>query len=569
MQITLTPRSALFTRAALVSIILGSCLLTASTWSVFSHTWDEPEHLAAGLELLDRGHYDYDTQHPPIARVCIALGPYLAGARSFGTPPPDGVPEGIHVLYDTGHYSLYLTLARLGVLPFLALLLFATWLWARPIASSDAAALLVVILLASAPPILGHAGLATLDVPAAATTLLALYWLQRWLVQGGSLNAILLGVCAGLAIGTKLSALPFLGLSAATLALARVALKLNDDHRQPLPAGPASGIHPRLSGLGMGTIALGASIIVAYGWHSAAWVPLPRRFDWTMPYLFHGVGLGQAALHWARGVRLPAALWDLTEAIARLKTHNDAGHYSFLLGQERSSGWWYFYLVALGVKTPLPLLVTGTAGLAVMANDGWRARDSWRTAPAVIFITILTFASLYSHINIGIRHVLVLYPFLALGAAYALARMWNGLSTCPHRIGADLGKILLTALVMWQVGTLWRVWPDYLAYFNPSVAHPERVLVDSDLDWGQDLRRLERRLSQLEVPQFSFAYLGTADLAREPLPPVHDLPPMHTTRGWVAVTALAREHDENGYAWLDRYRPLERIGKTIDLYYIP
>jgi hypothetical protein len=46
-----------------------------------SHTWDEPEHLAAGLELLDRGRYDYDTQHPPIARVLVALGPYLAGAR--------------------------------------------------------------------------------------------------------------------------------------------------------------------------------------------------------------------------------------------------------------------------------------------------------------------------------------------------------------------------------------------------------------------------------------------------------------------------------------------------------
>jgi hypothetical protein len=565
MQVTVPPRSAPFIRAALALIVVGSCLLTASTWTVFSHTWDEPEHLAAGLELLDRGHYDYDTQHPPIARVFIALGPYLAGARSFGTPPPDGVPEGIHVLYDTGHYRLYLTLARLGVLPFLALLLTSVWLWARRIACSDVEALLAVILLASVPPILGHAGLATLDVAAAATTLLAVYWLQRWLVHGDALSAMLLGLSAGVAMGTKLSALPFLGLSALALAGVRVALKLNDGTGQ---SATAAAINRRLLGVVLSAIMLGLSVIVAYGRRSAELVPLPHRFDWVPSYLLHGVGLGHRALGWAHGMYLPAALWDLAEGIARLKTHNDGGHFSFLLGQERASGWWYFYLVALGVKTPLPLLVTGPAGLGVMARDGWCARDPWRIAPAVLFITILVFASAYSHINIGVRHVLVLYPFLALGGAYVLARMWNWLLGCRHRAGVVLGKALLTALVAWQVGTLWRVWPDYLPFFNPWVTHPERVLVDSDLDWGQDLWRLERRLAQLRVPRLSLAYIGTADLSREPLPPLQLLPPMRRVTGWVAITALAREHDK-GYAWLDGYPPLERIGKTIDLYYIP
>jgi len=56
----------------------------------------------------------YDTEHPPIVRALMALGPYLAGARSFGTPPPDGVQEGVDILYTGGHYDLYLTLARLG-----------------------------------------------------------------------------------------------------------------------------------------------------------------------------------------------------------------------------------------------------------------------------------------------------------------------------------------------------------------------------------------------------------------------------------------------------------------------
>ena len=83
-------------------LILAACLLAASTWRTYSNTWDEPEHLAAGIELLDKGRYEYDTEHPPIVRAFMALGPYLAGARSFGTPPPDGVQEGVDILYRAG-----------------------------------------------------------------------------------------------------------------------------------------------------------------------------------------------------------------------------------------------------------------------------------------------------------------------------------------------------------------------------------------------------------------------------------------------------------------------------------
>src|SRR5207237_105819 len=134
-------------------------------------------------ELLDRGQYEYDTELPPLGRVLLALGPYLAGARSFGTPPPNGTQEGVAILYSGGHYWRYLTLARLGTLPFLALLLLATWLWARRLFASQGAALLSVLLLASVPAVLGHAALASLDVAAAATCLLALYALQLWLVS--------------------------------------------------------------------------------------------------------------------------------------------------------------------------------------------------------------------------------------------------------------------------------------------------------------------------------------------------------------------------------------------------
>lgn len=73
----------------------------------------------------------------------------------------------------------------------------------------------------------------------------------------------------------------------------------------------------------------------------------------------------------------------------------------------------------------------------------------------------------------------------------------------------------------------------------------------------------------MKIPHLSLAYLGTADLSREPLPPTAALPPWQRATGWVAITALAREHEDTGYSWLAAYKPVRRVGKTIDLYYIP
>jgi hypothetical protein len=266
---------------------------------------------------------------------------------------------------------------------------------------------------------------------------------------------------------------------------------------------------------------------------------------------------------------LPRELKDLVNGIVAVKAHNDSGHLSYLLGQVRLTGWWYFYLVALAVKTPIPLLAAGPVGLAWLARDGWRSRTSWALAPAVLVGLMLTFASAFSRINIGTRHVLVLYPFFAVGAAYVTVRTWRSLAAWRRRRLAVVPVAVLLALLLWQLSTLWTAYPDYLTYFNEAVPHPQRVLVDSDLDWGQDLRRLELRAAQLGIPHLSLAYRGTADLTREPLPPFVSLAPRQPTTGWVAISELARTRDPAGYAWLDVYRPVERIGTSIDLYYIP
>jgi 4-amino-4-deoxy-L-arabinose transferase-like glycosyltransferase len=556
-------------RGALVLIILTACLLAAGSWRIYSNTWDEPEHLAAGLELLDRGHYEYDTEHPPLARILLALGPYLAGAHSFGTPPPDGTQEGKDILYTGGHYERFLLLARAGTLPFLVLLLLATWLWARRLFSSAGTGLLAVLLLVSVPPILGHAALATLDVAAAATTLLALYALERWLTSARAADAALFGLTAGVAVATKFSAVPFIGVSLVALGLAQGLMSSRAPAGATLSAPTRAALGARVGGLLLAALAALAPLLAVYMPRHADAAMVQTRFDWAVHYLLTRHGYAHALGVTLSHLWLPREAKDLLNGIIAVKAHNDSGHRSYLLGQVSLNGWWYFYLVTLAVKTPLPLLATGPLGLAWLARTGWRERNGWALAPAVLTLAILTFASAFSRINIGVRHVLVLYPFLALGAAYLIWRTWQLLAAVRERRTQMAARVVLLSLVLWQLSTLWRAYPDYLPYFNEAVRHPERVLVDSDLDWGQDLKRLEVRAQGLGIAQLHLAYLGSADLAREPLPPVQMLTPGQPVTGWVAISALARTRNPNDYAWLAGYRPLERIGKSIDLYYIP
>jgi hypothetical protein len=448
-----------------------------------------------------------------------------------------------------------------------------------------------VLLLASVPPVLGHAALATLDVAAAGTVLLALYALQCWLDSARWRDAVFFGVTAGVAVGSKFSAVPFLGLGFVVLAGAQWAVRRWDGGGALEPAvGAAQGavVHAgaarvaaagrpvlawsargRLIGFALIVVMTMVPLAIAYGVRSPGVAIVAHKFEWAVVFLQHERGLSHDAGVLLEHLWLPSWVKGLLEGIIAIKAHNDTGHLSYLLGQRGLTGWWYFYLVTLPAKTPIPLLLCGPIGMVVLAREGWQARDAWRLAPLLSFLTILIFASSFSRINIGIRHVLVLYPFMALGAARLLALAWDGLRKAALGPLAVVGQGALVVLVAWQVLTLWTASPDYLPYFNEAVAHPEHVSVDSDLDWGQDLRRLEWRAAEIKIPKLSLAYRGTANLARETLPPFVIMPPWRPSTGWVAISALAKAQDPKGYAWLNAYQPLELVGKTIELYYVP
>jgi hypothetical protein len=117
--------------------------------------------------------------------------------------------------------------------------------------------------------------------------------------------------------------------------------------------------------------------------------------------------------------------------------------------------------------------------------------------------------------------------------------------------------------------------PDYLAYFNAFAGdHPEKILVDSDLDWGQDLLRLSAELRSRGITEVAVAYNGGTDLSQMNLPAYQILPPCKPATGWVAISLLKLEMSKpgigcGGYSWLQSYEPAALVGKSIRLYWIP
>jgi len=162
--------------------------------------------MASGMQWLDQGACTA-LEHPPLGRVAAALGPFLKGLRSHSLPRV--WDEGNAILYADGKYWQNLTLARLGNLPFLMLGSVVVFLWGRRWFSTSAG-LWAVLLFTSLPPILGHAGLATLDMACAATMAAALYQLVRWLENPAWGRSVVFGGALGLAFLSRFSSLAFL-----------------------------------------------------------------------------------------------------------------------------------------------------------------------------------------------------------------------------------------------------------------------------------------------------------------------------------------------------------------------
>lgn len=503
------------------ALLLAGSLRIAGTWQVLTQTYDEGFHIACGLEWWERKQYTHERQHPPLGRIAIGALPHLMGVRDVPGLAP--IETGNAILGTGPDYFWRLALARAGTLPFYLMFCISLWLWAKMRGGPDAG-LATLFIASQLPPVLGHSGVATVDMAAVATLALALWRFDVWLESSSWRSAAWLGVAAGLCLGSKMTNLALLPLLAGIVWISR----------RRLPARFLRQL----------SIAFLIALLVILSLYR-----FKKEYNWARAE-------GKRTVV-QRVLGLRAFLVPYITGVEEVLEHSRDGHPGYVLGFAYDRGHWLFFPVVFAVKTPIPVMILLLIAL--------RYRAAWW---AWIMGAVVLLLLLPSTINLGVRHALAIYIGGSLAAGFALAQLWSRT------------RWLAVALGAWLTVNVTLAHPDYLAWFNELAGkHPEHYLAESDLDWGQDLHRLIAAMDRRGIQTCNFAYFGTADWQK--------LAPGRLKDFWWGVgpepgcyavsarmvsleMAWSRAHGRyEDFQWLIPLEPTEEIGRSIRLYVIP
>ena len=537
-------------------------VLVVHTATVKSPTWDEVGYFGLGAYLLTSWQWDVAAaaSHPPLAYFLHGLPLVFHGsaidpelwrapahlATDVAYLRSADLERGNALLLDESIGEQWFIASRLMSI-LLAAPLFACLIsWSRQLGGARWPVALGLAVLS--PNLLAHASLITTDFALTVTYFGAAFCLRRYLHRPSWTRLITAGCAVGLALLSKLSGL--LILPAGGLACAWYLFRHTESQQgiaRLIPLG-RPWLSACVSALVTGVIAA-AGVWVAHGFQLQPYVAVVR-----------------------------SQLWDL-----------GSGHQSYLMGEISSDGWWYYFPIAVAIKTPLPVLILAIAGLVALARTSRRdgfGDFGFAVLPPVILA--LAFIVGGGGKNIGLRYLLPVYPFLFLWASSAFAATpRRGAVSEPRSLRR---RAAISLLMIWMAISTWRIHPHHLAYFNELVGGPangHRYLVDSNLDWGQDLKGLKAYCEARGVERIKLSYFGSVDpalydLNYEWLPSYHlptrgrthiELP----TAGTIAISAtnlvgvyMAMYGHEHGlYSWLRQYEPVDHIGHSILVFEVP
>ena len=523
-----------------------------------SQTWDEAIELAGGYRYLKTGEYRLQIEHPPLGKILVAL-PLLLLDPSLPSENPSWGAEreakyGAAFLYRNRVPADTLLFAGrlVSILVTLSLGLVLA-LWTRR-AFGPATALFALLLYCFDPNVIAQGRYTKPGLLLAFLVFLASITWAGYLERPRRAALAATGIIFGLALSTKFSALFLLPVFAG-LYLVR--------WRQ---SGGAFSVR-KFVGAHAVIAALGMTVLVAmYAPETKALLPLTRSMrqaQEAVPSLRSRVEqstLVGRTIAWT-GARLGWRVHSLPVGVGYFAAYERQGNEAYLLGMHSQQGWWYYFPLAFLFKTPVATLLA--MGLAVGRSLRARWRE-WRFPLWCMAVPLLAYLPLclLTHINTGLRHLLPAYPFLfVLISAALVTRQWRG------------RNLALGVLALLLMAESLSIYPHYTAFFNRLVGGPSngpRYLVDSNLDWGQDLKKLKVYLDQQSIPKVCLSYFGTADpsyygIVSEPLPD-----PQRAAANCVLAVSATTLQDmyvrKGTFAWLRQQKPTARVGYSIYVY---
>ena len=449
-----------------------------------SLTFDEPVHIAEGLDAWRNGRFEQYNDHPPLARLLCAL-PLLNPKWQVEVQQ---LPDSFHIPRISPDPVSLTSRARAMNVLLGVLLGYLIWLEARR-HFSVAAANFALALFSFAPALIAHFSLATTDGAATLLICAAAIQAHRWQVNPSWRRTVAAGVILGLMLLAKFSTVPMFALA--------VALML-------VSSREGTSIHPR-----------------RWNWQKCAVAITVGLFVLWSGYFFHVSRLTirdhvltASHPHWNTqlvkptrsrlNISIPVPAGEYIAGFRDLVFHNAHGQRAFFLGQvSPTGGWKSYYPVTILLKWPLLLLLSCLTGLVIWL---WRAIRFRPGAWTIFLFPGLYFTlAVFSHFNIGERHILPLYPFALLLAA----------GCADWLLKRRFGVMLLGGVLLLNAGECLRYAPGYLSYMDvfvkPTLSY--RLLSDSNVDWGQGLLALRDYQAQHSGKPIWLAYFGSVDPA--------------------------------------------------------
>ena len=521
-----------------------------------SLTFDEGPHLAVGYATLRAGDLRLQPVHihPPLANV-LAAAPLLL-QRDLPNPREiegweinslSAVTDA--VVWQYPHPRRMAMAGRIPILLIGVLLGALIFRWAREGGGWFAGAF-ALALYAFDPNCVAHGSLVTTDMAAVFFSVVTLYVLQsEKTAKRQSIRWVGVGVLLGLAQLAKVSALLLVPVVGVILCVASCKLQV-------------ASWRTKLAGLARRIL----------------WVFVPAGL-----VIWAGYGFEVGAVP---GLPIPIPAATHVKVFLALREHYALGHPTFLMGRVSDQGWGWYFPAAFLLKTPLPVLLLV---LSAILRGAWRLIQSRFTVhvaylPLILFPLLYTLTSLFSTVNIGYRHLLPILPFVYIGLGTCAGRMVSRLRRHESRVISHiLPVVVLGALVWLMIGTL-GVAPHYLTFFNAIAGGPEngyRYLVDSNLDWGQNLWELQAWMASHGHDHVRYAHYSPArpqayGINADFLPPdprAVAFAPWHPAPGLYAIGATVLQGpyapEINTYAWFRAHEPTARLGHALFVYDVP
>ena len=590
---------------AIVLLILFGLLAITSMWND-SANYDERIHLPAGYSYVTQQDMRLNHEHPPLMKDLAAFPllfmkinfPYQSWGwntplttDSLRTPAwQTDVGFGNDLLYYSGNDAQKMMrygripIILIGILLGFYIFKFAKELW------GNLAGIIALTFYSFSPTFLAHTRLVTTDVAAAAAFFISFYYLYKWFKVPTQRNLWVFGIVLGLSLLTKFSTfllIPIFGFIILTWVLLQ-------ERGKKLWA-----LKKYLVGFILVLVVAYLVVGAVYAFHVWHYPIQKQAIDTTFILSTFGFKPLVDLSVWISSQPILRAWGHYFLGLLMVLQRSGGGNTTYYLGEVSANGSRSYFPLVYLIKEPLAyvLLTFFALFLALKKFTVYKTssllKNNFAEFGMLAIIVVYWIFSIKSNLNIGIRHILPTLPFIYALTARQISFWIKGGIT--ERISNYHGfwqlfglywrrikkGFVVAVLFIWAIISVVSVWPSFLAYFNEIAGGPNsgyKFIVDSNLDWGQDILRLSQfieknNIKEIKMDYFSGApaeyYIKTAKIKSFN----REVP----QKGWLAISAtilmgacksdkIPCSYGERAYTWLDSYKPVAKIGYSIFVY---